>query len=158
MVSTSASRACGARQTPLREPRPPTPQLYWGWSTFAAGGELTVSVRATASMHGPLRVLRVAGVGTRTLVRWLQVPEFKAAYHKARREAFGQATARLQQASGAAVSTILKIMLDQNAPVSSRLRAAVSVVDHAAKAIEIEEIEARVSELERAAEAAKQAR
>ena len=101
---------------------------------------------------------RVVGIGTRTLMRWLQLPEFKAAYHKARRDAFGQATSRLQQASGAAVSTILKIMLDKDAPVSSRLRAAESVVDKAAKAIEIEEIEARVSELERAAEAAKQSR
>jgi hypothetical protein len=53
--------------------------------------------------------------------------------------------ARLQQASGAAVSTILKIMMDKDAPVASRLRAAESVVDHAAKAIEIEEIESRVS-------------
>ena len=86
------------------------------------------------------------------------MPEFKAAYHKARRDAFGQATARLQQASGAAVSTILKMMLDKDTPAPSRLRAAESVVDHAAKAIEIEEIEARVTELERAAEASKQSR
>jgi hypothetical protein len=114
------------------------------------------AIAALLSQPSVEQAARVAGVGTRTLVRWLQVPEFKAAYHKARREAFGQATARLQQASGAAVSTILKIMLDQNAPVASRLRAAESVVDHAAKAIEIEEIEARVSELERAAEVAKQ--
>jgi hypothetical protein len=79
-------------------------------------------------------------------------PEFKVAYHKARRDAFGQATARLQQASGAAVSTILKIMLDKDNPAASRLRAAESVVDHAAKAIEIEEIEARVTALEEAAQ------
>jgi hypothetical protein len=49
----------------------------------------------------------------------------------------------LEQASGAAVSTILKILLDKDAPVSSRLRTAESVVVHAAKAIEIEQIEAR---------------
>ena len=94
---------------------------------------------------------RVAGIVPKTLFRWLQVPEFKAAYHKARREAFGQATARLQQASGAAVSTMLRIMLDKDAPVSSRLRAAEAVVDKAAKAIEIEDIEARVAALELAA-------
>jgi hypothetical protein len=76
------------------------------------------------------------------------------AYRKARREAFGQGTARLQQASGAAVSSILKIMLDQHAPASTKLRAADMVLSHGAKAIEIEDIEARVSELERAAEAA----
>jgi len=69
------------------------------------------------------------------------------------RDAFSQSIARLQQASGAAVSTLLKIMVDQSAPASTRVRAADSVLDHAAKAIEIEDIEARVSELERAAEA-----
>ena len=116
------------------------------------------AIAALLSQPSVEQAARVAGVGTRTLVRWLQVPEFKAAYHKARRDAFGQATARLQQASGAAVSTILKIMVDKDTPVASRLRAAESVVNHAAKAIEIEEIEARVTELERAAEASKQSR
>jgi hypothetical protein len=116
------------------------------------------AIAALLSQPSIDQAARVIGIAPKTLVRWLQMPEFKAAYHKARRDAFGQATARLQQASGAAVSTILKIMLDKDAPVASRLRAAESVVDHAAKAIEIEEIEARVSELERAAEASKQSR
>jgi len=54
----------------------------------------------------------------------------------------------LQQASGAAVATLLKIMVDPNAPASTRVRAADSVLDHAAKAIEIEDIEAAVAALE----------
>ena len=45
-------------------------------------------------------------------------------------------------------------MVDPNAPASCRIRAADSVLGHAAKAIEIEDIEARVSELERTAEQA----
>ena len=94
---------------------------------------------------------RAVDIATRTLWRWLQVPEFKAAYLRARREAVGQATARLQQGSGAAASTLLKIMLDQNAPAASRVRAADCVLTHAAKAIELDDIEARVSALERAA-------
>jgi hypothetical protein len=40
-------------------------------------------------------------------------------------------------------------MLDQNTPASTRVRAAEIIVNQAAKAIEIEDIEARVSELER---------
>jgi len=88
--------------------------------------------------------------GPRTLLRWLQMPEFKAAYHKARREAFSHATARLQQASGAAASTLLKIMVGKDAPPSSRLRAAESILSHGAKAIEIEDIERRVAALETA--------
>ena len=101
---------------------------------------------------------QAAGIGTRTLMRWLQIPEFQKAYREARRQAFGQAIARLQQATGAAAATLMKIMVDPAAPYSVRVRAADSIFDHAAKAIEMEDIEARVSELERAAEASKQHR
>ena len=45
-----------------------------------------------------------------------------------------------------------------NAPASCRIRAADSVLGHAAKAIEIEDIEARVTELERVAESSKDGR
>jgi hypothetical protein len=93
---------------------------------------------------------RAAKIGPRTLYRWQQDPEFDKAYRKACRDAFGQGTARLQQASGAAVSTMLKIMLDQNVSASTKLRAADLVRSHGAKAIEIEDVEARVAELERA--------
>jgi transposase-like protein len=95
------------------------------------------------------------GIAPNTLLKWMKQPEFEAAYREARRAAFRQSIARLQQASGAAVSTLLKIMVDTSAPHSTRVRAADSVLDHSAKAIEIEDIEARVSELERAAEQAK---
>ena len=101
---------------------------------------------------------RAIGVVPNTLLRWMKLPEFQAAYREARRAAYGQSIARMQQASGAAVSTLLKIMVDQNAPASTRVRAADSILDHSAKAIEIEDIEVRVSELERAAEAPKDGR
>jgi hypothetical protein len=94
---------------------------------------------------------RAVGIAPNTLVRWQQEPEFEKAYRKARRAAFGQCSARLQQASGAAVSAVLKIMVDPSAPASTRCAADI-VLAHPAKAIEIEDIEARVSELERAAE------
>jgi hypothetical protein len=90
------------------------------------------------------------GISTHTLVRWLKVPEFQIEYREARRAAFGQSIARLQQASSAAVSVLVKIMIDPNAPHSTRVRAADSVLDHAAKAIEIEDIDVRVSALEEA--------
>ncbi len=95
------------------------------------------------------------GIGTATLVRWMKVPEFNTAYREARRAAFGQSVARLQQASGVAVSVLLKVLADPTTPPSVRVRAADSVLDHSAKAIEIEDIEARVAELERSAEAAR---
>jgi len=61
--------------------------------------------------------------------------------------------ARMTVGSTAAVSTLLKVMVDPSTPASTKVRAADSVLSHSAKAIEIEDIEARVSELERAAEA-----
>ena len=98
---------------------------------------------------------RAVKITPRTLHRWLNEADFDAAYRQARRTAFGQCVARLQQASSAAVSVMLKILADGAAPASARLRAADLVVTHAAKAIEIEDIEARVAELERNAETPK---
>jgi hypothetical protein len=98
---------------------------------------------------------RVVGISVSTLLRWMKEPEFNTAYREARRLAFGQSVARLQQASSAAVSTLLKVMVDPASPPSTKVRAADSVLDHAAKAIEIEDIEARLTEFERAAEATK---
>jgi hypothetical protein len=100
--------------------------------------------------EGPARAV---GVDPNTLLRWLKIPEFHSAYREARHAAFSQSIARLQQAASAAATTLLKIMVDSNAPASCRIRAADSVLSHATKSIEIEDIEARVSELERAAEA-----
>jgi len=50
---------------------------------------------------------------------------------------------------------LLKIMVDAATPPSTRVRAAEAVLSHAAKAIEIEDIEVRVTELEKAAEGSK---
>ena len=98
---------------------------------------------------------RVVGISVSTLLRWMKEPEFNTAYREARRLAFGQSVARLQQASSAAVSTLLKVMIDPSTPPSTKVRAADSVLGHSAKAIEIEDIDARLTELERTAETTK---
>src|SRR6202011_3489818 len=91
------------------------------------------------------------GISSNTLLNWMKVPEFETAYRDARRKAFGQSIARLQQGTSAAATTLLKTMIDPLTPASVRVRAAEAIFNHAAKAIEIEDIEARVSELERIA-------
>jgi hypothetical protein len=95
---------------------------------------------------------KAAGIAPKTLFRWTKVPEFDAAYREARRAAFGQSIARLQQATSAAATTLLKVMVDSNAPYSVRVRAADSVLNHARHSIEIEDVEVRVRALEEAAE------
>ena len=120
------------------------------------GHKQEAAIAALLTQRNTDEAARAVGVTPKTLLRWLQNPEFNALYRKGRRVAFGQAIARLQQASSAAAATLVKIMVDPAAPASCRIRAADSVLDHAAKAIEIEDIEARVAELERAAEASKE--
>ena len=116
------------------------------------------TIAALLSQRNIEEAARFVNIGTKTLLRWLQLPEFDRAYREARRAAFSQSIARLQQASSAAAATLLKIMVDPSAPAASRIRAADSVLGHAAKAIEIEDIEARVAELERVAESSKDGR
>jgi hypothetical protein len=91
---------------------------------------------------------RAAGVAVRTLIRWMKLPEFQKAYREARRAAFGQSIARLQQGTAAAATTLIKLLVDPNTPASVRARVADSIFNHAAKAIEIEDIDARVTALE----------
>jgi hypothetical protein len=98
---------------------------------------------------------RAVNVTAKTILRWQKEPEFDAAFRAAKRAAFGQSIARLHYLSSAAVSTLGKVMLDAATPPATKVRAADSILDHTAKAIEIEDIEARVQELERAMEASK---
>ena len=98
---------------------------------------------------------RSVGVAPKTLLRWQQQPEFQTAYREARRAAYSQAIARLQQGTSAAATTLLKLMIDPSTPASVKIRAAEAIFNHSAKAIEIEDIEARVTELEQAAETQK---
>ena len=116
------------------------------------------AIAALLSQRNVDEAARAAGVGARTLWRWQQDPGFQAAYRKARREAFGQCIARLQQASGAAVSAVLKVMVDPSTPASTRLRAADIVLARSAQAIEIEQIEERLAKLERSARMTKKQR
>ena len=122
------------------------------------GRKTEEAIAALLSQRNIEEAAKVARVGANTLLRWLKVPEFQAAYRDARRAAFGQAVARLQQGTSAAATTLLKTMVDANTPASVKVRAAEAIFNHAAKAIEIEDIEARVVALEQAVESSKHTR
>jgi transposase-like protein len=112
------------------------------------GAKKEAAILALLSARSVEEAARTANVPPRTLYRWLNHPEFDAVFRRAKRSAFGQAIARLQQGSSAAATTMLKLMLDTSVPASTRLRAADCVLGHAKNAIEIEEIEARLAALE----------
>jgi hypothetical protein len=66
--------------------------------------------------------------------------------------------ARLQKRTSAVATAPLNTTIDPGTPASVRLRAAEAIFNQVAKAIEIEDAEARVSELERAVEMAESSR
>jgi hypothetical protein len=109
------------------------------------------AVAALLTQRNLEEAARAVRIAPNTLLRWMKEPEFAAAYRDARRAAFGQAVARLQQGTSAAATTLLKTLIDPNTPASVRVRAAEAIFNHSAKAIEIEDIEARVTALEAAA-------
>jgi hypothetical protein len=113
------------------------------------------AVAAMLTQRNIEEATRSVGVSAPTLLRWQELPEFQTAYREARRAAFGQAIARLQQGTSAAATTLLKLMIDPSTPASVKIRAAEAIFNHSAKAIEIEDIEARVTALEQAAETQK---
>jgi transposase-like protein len=104
---------------------------------------MELAIAALLSHRSVEDAARAVGVNTNTLLRWMKEPEFRTMYDEARRLVFSQSLGRLQEASGAAVTTTLKIMLDTNAPAGIRLRAAEIVLEQAAKAAELEKLGSR---------------
>jgi hypothetical protein len=115
------------------------------------GRKMEEAVAALLTQRNLEEAAKSIGISTRTMLRWMKEPEFQAAYREARRAAYGQAIARLQQAMPLAVQTMLKVLVDPATPASVRVRAAEVVANHSYKAIEIEDVEARVTALEEAA-------
>lgn len=89
------------------------------------------------------------GIGETTLFRWMQDEGFREEYRKAKGELVGQAIARLQGVTGEAVDTLQAIMKDDDKPAGSRVTAARTILDTAIKAVELEELVARIERLEK---------
>jgi len=91
---------------------------------------------------------KVAGIGETTLWRWLKEKDFADAYRELKREAVDQAIARLQVASGKAVDTLVEVIENVENPPSVRVNAAKTIIEMAVKAVEYDEIERRIEDLE----------
>jgi hypothetical protein len=89
-----------------------------------------------------------AGIGDVTLWRWMQLPDFKEQYRLARREAVSQAVGHLQGACSVAVVALKDIAQDVTCPARARVSAARKVLELAIKGVELEDLAARVEELE----------
>ena len=115
--------------------------------------KMEVAIIGLLTCRNTEEAAKSAGVSTKTLLRWQKLPEFEKAFREARTATFRQCIARLQQASGPAVTTLLKILVDSSASLAVKARCAYYILDQTRKAVETEDLEARVTELERKHEA-----
>ena len=95
------------------------------------------------------KAAEASGVSDVTLWRWMKEPDFKRQLREARRDALSTTVGRLQTAAPAAVGSLLRVLTDQTTGAGSRIRAAQSILEFAIKALDQDELEGRVEDLER---------
>jgi hypothetical protein len=88
-----------------------------------------------------------AHVARRTLFRWLQEATFQEAYRAAKAEAFAHAMALASAGCGKAVTLLIEVVGDPQAPTGARVRAAQVLIEFA-KAETLEDLDARLKRLE----------
>jgi hypothetical protein len=91
-------------------------------------GKQEAAIAALLSEPTHIGAAARAGVSEATLYRWLQSPEFRAAYRQARRELVEAAIGRVQTACGRAVEALLSIA-HKGRRDGDRVRAAVAILD-----------------------------
>ena len=89
-----------------------------------------------------------AGISQSTMYRWLNDEEFQMAYRKAKKEIVGHALTQVQKSVTKAVETLLEVM-GNGVVESAKVSAAKTILELAIKAVEIEELEERLTILER---------
>ncbi len=109
--------------------------------------------RAVEALLREPTIARAAGaaqVSERTLRRWLQREDFRAAYERVCREALRAALAGLQAAAGEAVQALREVMGDADARPAERVSAARVALDFALRGAELLDFEERIAVLEAA--------
>ena len=91
------------------------------------------------------------GVAPSTLRRWLQQPDFAREYRAAGRATLEHAIGLLQRHTTLAVATLLR-NCGAGAPEAVQVRAALGILAHAVKGVEVLDLETRLTDLEAAAQ------
>ena len=95
---------------------------------------------------------KTAGVNEATLWRWLQLSDFQSRYRAARRQLVETAIAQLQSDCTIAVRVLREVAEDKEAPASSRVAAAKTILEQSIGAIELMDLQERVEMLEKTIE------
>ena len=89
-----------------------------------------------------------AGVSDVTLWRYMKDAEFSRRLRESRRGAIDHVALRLQGSAAAAVTVLCDLMAKEDAPAAARISATRTVLDYAFRAVEMDDLKARVGELE----------
>ncbi len=114
-------------------------------------GAQNKAVLAMLSGSNFLEASQAAGVAQSTVWRWMREPDFKQALRDGRLELMEGAVGSIQQACSEAVDVLRSVMNNQESPCSSRVTAAKCVIEMALKAVELQDLTARIEALEQAA-------
>lgn len=91
------------------------------------------------------------GISESTLRRWLQNETFARRYRRERTRMLESTVSLLRQKSVAAVETLAEVADDKQSPSGARVSAARSLVELAIKGAEMQDLEARIDDLEQLA-------
>lgn len=93
---------------------------------------------------------KACGSSETTLFRYLHDENFKAHYRRALAEVVGHAISQLQRDCSVASKALREICENKEAPASARVAAARAILDGAIKAVELQDMEQRLEDLEAA--------
>lgn len=96
---------------------------------------------------------KLSGIPERSLYRYLRTPHFADAYRRARTEQVRQSMCHLQRMTTKAAATLETLLGDPVTKGAVKVAAARTVLDLSLRAIEIEDLEARLTALEAQTEA-----
>lgn len=117
-------------------------------------GELTPrqrrAIAALLQARNAAEAAGLAGIGKRTLYRWMLDPAFRAELTRAEAETIDAAGRRLLAGQDAALDVLSGMMADPNATDANKRQAAQAWLDHTLRWRELRNVEERLTELEAA--------
>jgi len=111
-------------------------------------GKKLKALEALISHDSIDQACNACGISRATLYRYLKEPLFDKELKAAKRQLINRAILRLQQSCSDAARTLSEICKDKEATAASRVSAAKEILSSALKAVELEDIETRLSTLE----------
>lgn len=92
----------------------------------------------------------ISGVSLATAKRWCKLPLFKAALAEAQAEVYEASLTTLKTATHDAVTTLLRMCKDTDAPHSAQIRAAQIILEKSIELHKVADLERKIAELEQA--------